>query len=179
MKLLIMVGIILLMYSVNVRGQMTQAAADSMCSASAFIVDRDPNGLNVRSGPNGKSKRIGKIPFDKDGTMVTFIAAEGKWLKIKEVWNMEEKTVFSKTGWVYAPLLAITISKQDPDSDFANAYEMPSTNNKVVARLPVFKEFRLEGCFESWLKVTIPGKKGSVSGWVEDKDQCDLAQTNC
>ena len=171
----------ILILSTSIFGQTNPAQTDveSMCNVSAYIIDKDPKGLNVRSKPNGKAKKLGAIPFDKDGTMVTIIASAGNWVKIESAWNMEEKTVFSKSGWVYAPLLAISTAKRSSETKFVKAYERPSTGNDVIAELPFFKEYKLAGCFEGWMKITIPNKDGSKIGWIEAEDQCDLAQTNC
>ena len=169
--------LVVLIFSTSVYAQ--TGLVESICQTSAYIIDKDPKGLNVRKKPSGKSSVFGKIPFDKDGTMVTIIASAGKWVKIKEAWNMEEKTVFSKQGWVYAPLLAISIANPTGERKLINIYESPSIDNAIIVKLPPFKEYKLAGCFESWIKVTIPQKKQSISGWVKEENQCDLAQTNC
>ncbi|MEZ5347337.1 MAG: SH3 domain-containing protein [Pyrinomonadaceae bacterium] len=169
----------ILCFAVSGFAQMTQAEADKMCNVSAYVIDKDPKGLNVRAKPDGRSKVIGKIPFNTDGTVVDIIAAEGKWLKIENAKNVDDETVFSKTGWVYAPLLAISTMKQDGDGDTVNAYEMPSKGNAVIAKLPAFEEFKLETCFESWVKIVIPQGKSSIFGWLPLENQCELAWTNC
>lgn len=181
MKSRILTVFSILILSASIFGQINSAQTDveSMCNVSAYIIDKDPKGLNVRSKPNGKSKKLGAIPFDKDGTMVTIIASAGSWVKIESAWNMEEKTVFSKTGWVYAPLLAISTAKRSGEAEFVKAYEMPSRGNDVIAELPFFTEYKLAGCFEGWMKITIPQKDKNIIGWIEAEDQCDLANTNC
>lgn len=73
---------------------MTQLQADSMCNISAYVIDKDPKGLNLRAKANGKSKVIGKIPYNYDGTLVDIIAAEGRWLKINNAKNVDDETVF-------------------------------------------------------------------------------------
>ena len=136
MRLNILTVFSILILSAGIFGQ---TDVESMCNVSAYVIDKDPKGLNVRSKPNGKSKKLGAIPFDKDGTMVTIIASAGNWVKIKEAWNMEEKTVFGKTGWVYAPLLAISTAKRSGEAKFVKAYERPSTGNDVIAELPFLR----------------------------------------
>ncbi|MCB1025445.1 MAG: SH3 domain-containing protein [Acidobacteria bacterium] len=179
MKMKFLALFFLLCLSTSYLAQMTQLEADSMCNISAYIIDKDPKGLNVREKPNGRSKVIGKIPFNTDGTVVDVIAAEGRWVKINNAKNVDDETVFSKTGWVYAPLLAVSTKKKDGDGETVNAYEMPSMGNAVIAKLPAYEEFKLETCFESWVKIVIPKKKGSIFGWLPLENQCVLAWTNC
>ncbi len=179
MKITLFAAIFVLAFSAIISAQMTQLEADSMCNISAYVIDKDPRGLNVRTKPNGKSKVIGKIPFNLDGTVVDVIGVDGKWLKIGNAKNVDDENVFSKRGWVYAPLLAISTKKDDSDGDTVNAYEMPSKGNAVIAKLPAFEEYKLESCFESWVKIVIPQEKGSIFGWLPLENQCPLAWTNC
>jgi SH3-like domain-containing protein len=172
---------LILFVSANVFAQWNpaQTDVDSMCNVSAYIIDKDSKGLNVRSGAGSKSKAIGKIPYNADGTVVDIIGSKGDWVKIENARTAANDSVFSKTGWVYAPLLAISTRNSDGAAETVDAYEMPSTGNDIVAKLPVFKEYKLAGCFEGWIKITIPQKSGSIPGWLPSENQCDLPWTNC
>ena len=68
----ISVLIIILVFSFSIFGQRNpaQTDVDNMCNVSAFVIDKDPKGLNVRSKPSVRSKKLGVIPFNKDGSVV-------------------------------------------------------------------------------------------------------------
>jgi SH3-like domain-containing protein len=167
-------------FSISIFGQRNpaQTDVDSMCNVSANIIDKDPKGLNVRSKSSGKSKVIGQIPFNRDGTIVDIIGSKGNWLKIEAARNADKK-VFAGTGWVYAPLISISTKRQDGQDNLINAYEMPSKGNDVIARLSVATRYRLAGCFEDWVKISIPKKSGKILGWLAPENQCDLPWTTC
>lgn len=89
------------------------------------------------------------------------------------------KPFFKKTDWVYAPLLGISTINQDGDINTVDAFEMPGKENEVIAKLPAFEEYKLETCFESWVKIVIPQKKGSIFGSRRFENQCPLSWTKC
>lgn len=179
MKILIL--IIFLLASSSVFGQWNPAQrdVDNMCNVSAYITGKDPKGLNVRSKPDGKSSAVGVIPYNADGTVVDIIGAKGSWVKIEKAHTADDDNVLSKTGWIYAPLLAVSTMKQDANAKTVNAYKMPYLNSDVAAKLPVFKEYKLAGCHEGFVKITIPQGSGTILGWLAMENTCDLPWTNC
>lgn len=183
MKLIILVSMIFSL-SVSILGQRNpaQTDVDSMCNVSAFVMDKDPNGLNVRSLASSKSKKIGKIPFNKDGNVVDIIGSKGNWVKIENAYNAENESVFSKTGWVYAPLLGISTKQSHGSDTLIDVYQTPNKGdgvNSVITRLSVATTYRLEGCFEDWIKITVPNKVKDFSAWLHSDNQCDLPWTTC
>jgi len=152
------------------------AAGQTECSVSAYVKDSDPKGLNVRMGAGTTFKAIGRIPFSDDGTMVNIIASNGKWVKISGAQNAEGKRVFSKSGWVFAPTLAISIV------DSARAVNVWSTHSKkgsIVSTLAAGTEYMLESCKSDWIKVTIKGSGKPFTGWLPPGDHCGNPWNSC
>lgn len=177
--------IIILVFSFSIFGQRNpaQTDVDSMCNVSAFVIDKDPKGLNVRSKPSVRSKRLGVIPFNKDGSVVDIIGSKGKWVKIESARNAENESVFSKTGWVYAPLLGISTKRSDGGKDsYIDVYRTIGSRNNVnnvITRLSVATTYKLEGCFQDWIKITVPNKVKNFPAWLHSENQCDLPWTTC
>lgn len=154
------------------------AAQDEMpCGVSAYIIDSDRNGLNVRSGAGTNFKTVGAIPFNSGGTAVDITASNGKWLKINGARSAEGDNIFSKSGWVYAPLLAVSITGKRPGT--VKAYSTASKSGKTVANLPIDTEYKLESCSGSWLQISIAKGNDSISGWIPKENQCGNPWTSC
>jgi SH3-like domain-containing protein len=164
---------LLLSFIAAVHGQQQTA-----CSVTAYISDLDPKGLNVRSGAGADFETIGAIPFSGDGTAVDITASSGKWVKISGARNAEGDRVFSRSGWVYASLLAVSIGGGGRDGTAA-AYATASKTSKVVARLPVDTQYALESCAGSWMKISIAKKDKMIPGWIPNENQCGNPWTTC
>lgn len=93
-----------------------------LCSVEAFVVDKDPQGLNIRADGDTSAKIIGKIPFDEEGTIVHITGANyAGWMIIDRAENMEGKVVFKGKGWVAANMLAT--STRGYDTNGVKLYE--------------------------------------------------------
>src|SRR5262245_17134222 len=81
------------------------------CNVSAYVIDQDPKGLNVRSGPGKNSAIIGNLPNKPDtGVVVHITGSSGTWLRIDsghEEGTDEEQQLFKGVGWIYGPLLGL------------------------------------------------------------------------
>lgn len=115
--------------------------------------------LNVKSGPNAKSKVLTKV---KKGKQVVFITKKGSWSKIK---------VNKKAGWVQSKYLNV---KKEPVKQVKSAYittktlnvkSGPSTKSKVITKVKKDKQVILITTKGSWSKV----KVGKKAGWVPSK----------
>ena len=68
-----------------------------LCSVEAFVLDKDPKGLNIRDDGNTSAKIIGKIPFDEEGTVVHITGANyAGWMIIDHAENMEGERAGSR-----------------------------------------------------------------------------------
>ena len=54
-------------------------AGSTPCQIRAYVIDKDPQGLNVRSGASTRSVTIGRLPIN---TEVEVFASQGNWMLI-------------------------------------------------------------------------------------------------
>jgi SH3-like domain-containing protein len=145
---------------------------DSACDIYAYIVDKDPAGLNVRdSDENGQA--IGKIPFDTDGTIVHLISTNFTgWVRIDHAETVEGKVVFDKKGWVSANLLATSAAGYGTQE--VELTESAS-GSKVLTFIPPETEVRMFSCDGKRARV----KYKKFTGWLGEDAACPNPVTNC
>lgn len=142
------------------------------CQISAFVIDNDPKGLNVRSGPGTSYNIIGNLPTTKDGVFVDLAAVQGDWLQLTQA-ESPEKVEFKGTGWVYAQKLGT--STRGYGTQGVSVYVNANTQSAVVGRIPQEKGVKLLGCDQKWALVEYEGLKG----WIEPEAQCPNPLTTC
>lgn len=150
------------------------AAAEQQCSASAFVVDTDPAGLNVRGGPDSEFPVIDTLPTDGP-VEVTIAGATNGWFKLTVAWSLAQQEL-EEPGWVYGPLLGVTTrssSDSGPEALVPLASEPQATT--VVAELPASTEVTLLSCTGEWLQV----QSETGSGWLAADNQCSSPVTTC
>src|SRR5215207_1790376 len=146
------------------------------CDISAYVVDRDANGLNVRSGPGSSHKVIGNLPNQKveGGIVVHISGSSGDWFRIDEAFEEggeEERVFFKGAGWVYGPLLGA-----DGVGGGTDIYQEMSAKSRVVVRVPGDSGgLKLRGCRGRWTYVEY--KK--VKGWAAPDTLCTNPLTTC
>lgn len=154
------------------------AAAVTPCDLSAYVVDQDPNGLNVRSGPGATFKVIGNLPNQGvEGIGVHISGGSGEWVRIDRATEQggdEERTLFSGEGWVYGPLLGTDgvggIEGGTP------IYKEPSKKSRVIARMSAGAEgASVRGCKGEWMYV----EHKKLKGWAQGDTLCDNSLTTC
>ena len=155
-------------------------AAGTPCDIAAYVVDPDPRGLNVRSGPGKAFPVVGTIPYGGGSAVgVKVTGSTGQWLRIKDAETQESgETAFEGEGWVFAPMLATetrNYTAGDPRAPVVKLYKAPSIKSAVLTRLPNETEVRLLGCKGDWAQVQF--KK--VTGWLDPESQCASTLTNC
>ena len=146
----------------------------AVCDVTAFIADKDPNGLNVRATADRDGKLIGVIPFNKEGTLVHIISLSNSgngWMEIDSAETVTEKKVFSGTGWVSGNMLAITATTRDGSSVKLRPYE----GSAVLATIPSDTEIKLFGCEGKRVSVEYKG----IVGWLEPDSQCESPSILC
>jgi SH3-like domain-containing protein len=145
------------------------------CSASAFIVDTDPAGLNVRSGP-GSDFAAQDTLSTSEPIKVSIVGATGAWFLINEAWSVEQQAL-PQPGWVYAPLLGVSTTSlniNDPEAP-TTLYAEPDGSAAVVAAIPKYSEVTLLGCSGNWLQVQAP----DATGWLAVGEQCSNPVSTC
>ncbi len=156
----------------------TAAAAVTPCDVSAYVVDQDPKGLNVRSGPASTFKVVFNLPNQGvDGVLVHITGASGEWVRIDRATEQggdEDRTLFKGEGWVYGPLLGTDgvggIEGGTPVRD------APSKKARVLIRMRVDTGGAVvRGCRGKWMYL----EHKKVKGWAEGDTLCDNSLTNC
>ena len=151
------------------------AYAELQCSASAYVADTDPTGLNVRGGPGSEFEVIDVLPTD--GPVEVAIASSvNEWLQLNVAWSLAQQEL-EEPGWVYAPLLGVTTRNNDAANPDAAVplFSEPDAAAEVTAELPQFAEVSLISCSGDWLQV----QSGETTGWLADENQCSNPVTTC
>jgi len=179
MKNILSIFTITLILSVGAFGQRqpAQTDVDQMCNVTVSVFDEDPKGLNVRSKPSGKSKKVGTIPYESEGTTVDVIGYKGNWAKIESARTLNG-VVFSKTGWVYSPLLYVTGKPLIDGGAFVKTYETPNLDHFLV-NIQAYRVHEFIGCYQDWVTVKIRQPKGAIKGWVQSEFLCGPPWTSC
>jgi uncharacterized protein YecT (DUF1311 family) len=150
------------------------------CNAEAYIIDEDPNGLNVRNAPSGNGQIISRIPYRVDGTTAHIIDAKKGWFKIDgwQEFNLSAKFNDDTEAWIYAKLLGLDIV-----GGGVTLYTQPSTQSPIKGKISPenYKEIKsLLDCQEEWLLVEIKLKGGKrLKGWLAPEEQCANPLTTC
>ncbi|MBD1836911.1 SH3 domain-containing protein [Coleofasciculus sp. FACHB-64] len=145
---------------------LAQPVNEKKCDISAVVIDKDPQGLNVRSGPSSNSRILGKIPTYES---VDIIASSGNWVKITNAFR--EIGGFQGTGWVFLPMLGT--STRGYETNGVNLYVSPSQQSRKIARVPRRTDVKLIGCQGEWAEIEYRG----VKGWLKSDDQCGVGTT--
>src|SRR3712207_5898512 len=143
----------------------TPAPKEVRCDVRANLMDSDPAGTNVRSGAGRDFAAIGRLPTDRTD-LVSIVASEGAWVKISRAVDEEDEAVFAKPGWVYAPLLGMTVSWNPDDPGKSGSHSLhagPNGKSRVLGRLPATAAVTLEGCEGRWVKIRHEGRSGWLS----------------
>jgi SH3-like domain-containing protein len=147
------------------------------CDCDAYVVDTDPAGLNVRSGPGTTNSVITTLPTDRP-VEVTITGSAGAWMRISDayIYVVDAPTgdiTMTFEGWVYGPLLAVTARPSGPMT--VPLYREASTASGVLLGLPMDSEVTLTGCKGTWMKV----RYGQVEGWLGPESHCGNPVTTC
>lgn len=160
-------------------GAQKVATAATRCDLYAYVVDPDPAGLNVRSGPGKQFPVVGNLPPHEYSVTVHVTGAMGQWLRIEGGEKQDTgEVVFRGAGWVYGPMLATQTkdyAAHDPAEPRVKLFRQPSPRAGVVARLPNETEVNLIGCRGRWAQV----RHQKIEGWLAPDSQCYSTLTTC
>lgn len=156
-------------------GNPVAATPQQTCSAAAYVVDTDPAGLNVRSGPGSDFAVQDTLPT-REPVEVLIVGATGEWFLVNEAWSGEQQEL-EQPGWVYGPLLGVSTTSLDINDPNAptTLYAEPDGDAAVTATIPKGAEARLLGCSGNWLQVEAP----EATGWLAVGEQCNSAVPVC
>ena len=143
-----------------------------MCQLSAYVIDRDPQGLNIRNSPNPNAQIMGNLPTYDQTMTVNIIASQGSWVQINQA-DGDSGKVFQGRGWVYAPLLGTSTRGYARKS--VTVYANPNNRSRVIGRIPDQVSVKLLSCDRQWAYVSYQ----RLQGWLAPIDQCPNALTTC
>jgi SH3-like domain-containing protein len=157
----------------NAFADQTGAEAITSCDVAAYVIDHDPNGMNVRSGPGKTYKIVGNLPNEQvDGIAVHITGFQGDWARINkavEEGGDQERTFFEGDGWVYAPLLGVGGMQ-------TKLFEQQSAKSRVVIVIPAGDDsIIVRGCRGKWMYV----EHKKMKGWAAPGTLCANSLTTC
>jgi len=144
---------------------LAQSANPKKCDIYAYVIDKDPQGLNVRSSAGTNSRILGKIPTNES---VQVVASSGNWVQVTDA-----TAGFQGTGWV--ALSKLGTSTRGYEANGVHLYASPSQQSRKFGRVPKTTQVKLLGCQGQWAQVEYRG----VKGWLKRTDQCGVAVTTC
>ncbi len=164
------------------------------CDVSAFITDKDPKGLNVRSAPN--KEVISRIPYKtyQPETPITvhIIDAQKSWLKIDRWTDGLTTGTFQGEAWVYSKLIATSVKGDEEIKVYggsegayqrrvASVHEQPTLEAPIVGQINADNQtVNIIDCQGEWIFITgkmLDGKP--VKGWLPPNRQCPNVSAAC
>ena len=150
-----------------------QNRAAPACDVGAYVVDRDPKGLNVRDAPGVGGSVLAVIPPDVDGTIVHLTAsAPNGWVQINRAEKVDGTVVFEKKGWVSGNTLGTSTRGYGTRGVKLRG---EGKAGRVVGTVPPEAEVRVAGCAGDRVKV----KYRNLVGWLDPDAQCPNPVTLC
>jgi len=143
------------------------------CQISAYVIDKDPQGLNVRANPNVNAEIKGKLPTNKDAVFLNITASQGNWVEITKPEDASGVAVFQGKGWVYASKLGT--STRGYKKKLVSVYSTPERGRKQIGTIPSETSVKLLGCQGKWAFV----RYQKLQGWLAVEDQCPNPLTTC
>jgi len=146
------------------------------CDVSGYVLDKDPNGLNVRQTPGKDGKIVSRLVAGSSDITLDIIGTNGGgWVKITNAWHGDDGDVFKGTGWVFATMLA-TGTKGYPNYDApVKLYSSASKKSKSLLEVPSEQEVVVIDCDGKWAKV----RYLKTVGWLAPENQCGNPFTTC
>jgi len=146
-----------------------KTAENAPCEISAYVIDRDPAGLNVRSGPGSSFSVVSKLAHSDEGPIVGIIGSQGKWMLIDRAESIESEELFKGKGWVYGLLLGTSTRYK------VKVLKDPKPKSQVIGSIAAEEEVKIVGCKGGWARV----QYGNLEGWIEPESQCPNPVTTC
>ncbi len=155
------------------------------CQVEAHVIDKDPNGLNVRQYPGTQSKVLGTLPHNTEVKILAYQKIHqgdraNAWMLVSPISSNQKQ--FNGNGWVSASLLGLYTKGYDHQS--VPIYSEPSKENKssrMVGNLASDSLVALSECEGKWVRVKtgIFDNNHYLEGWLEPEQQCRSPYTSC
>ncbi len=150
----------------------SEQSSGRTCEISAYVIDTDPKGLNVRSGAGSNYKIIGNLPTTTAGVVVDLTASQGGWVQLTRA-ESPQGVEFQGTGWIYSQLLGT--STRGYGSGGVSVYQSANTQSAAIGRISEQSSVKLLSCDRTWALVEYKGLKG----WIPPDAQCPSPFTTC
>lgn len=152
--------------------------SNNPCDATGFVIDNDPNGLNVRSAPKGNI--ISRIPHnDYDSfTQVHIVASEEGWLQISGWEDFFVSVTFDEKAWIYGRLVGTFVRGYEEGG--VEAYAESSNDAEKMGQFLANHVVKVIDCKKDWLFVSgqsVDGRR--IEAWLAPEEQCSNALTTC
>ena len=140
------------------------------CDCEANLEDADPNGTNIRSGPERSSPVVKRVKHEM--AVVEITGFNSGWFEISKVedinYDGEAKTLFEGRGWIHSSLLSVDTVGSKPV-----LFAEPNRRGKVLRNLDHSLSLKLLSCRGQWVRVRF----GKLTGWLEE--HCANPLTTC
>jgi hypothetical protein len=149
------------------------AVPPAACDTDAYVVDKDPKGLNVRDSPGAGGRVVAVIPADMDGTVVHLVSSNPNgWVQIDRAETIMGAVVFDKKGWVSGNMLGI--ETRGYGTRGVKLYA-GGRGSKILGTIPPESEVKVAGCDGDRMRV----RYKSLTGWLDPDSQCASPVTTC
>jgi hypothetical protein len=172
----------------------TENNSVSRCDVSAFITDKDPKGLNVRSAPS--KNVISRIPYKsyqpEQPITVHIVDVKTGWLKIDRWTDGLTTGKFAGEAWIYSKLVAVTVKGDDNIKIYggpegattrlvAGVHEKPSVETPLLGQLDAENQLvNILDCQGQWILTEGKMLDGKLlKGWLAPQQQCPNLPTAC
>ena len=161
---------LLLLICLGFTGYAPQSLAqreEANCGISAWVIDKDPNGLNVRDRPGASGKVIARLPRRnyEDTVTVYVVGYSSGWLKIGLAHAGNGEKLFDDLGWIAAKMVETgTKNFEEPPL----LYAQPATSSRKIGAIPSEVHVQISGYACGFTKVSYQGK----TGWLRDGNIC-------
>ena len=110
------------------------AQAERKCELYAHVVDRDPQGVNVRATPSSQGKVVGVLKFQNadDDIAVDITAESNGWFRIKGFEHFSATKIGKIDGWVHGSRLGTGLKIMDGPKSSERLREEPSDRSKTL-----------------------------------------------
>src|SRR5262249_5241032 len=112
------------------------AQTEKKCELTAYTIDEDQNGINVRAAPANDARVVGVIPLRKDEDIGVSIMAESNgWFRIKSYENHSSNKETKLTGWIHGSRLGAGLMIMQGAKGSERLREEPSDRSKTLLLL--------------------------------------------
>ena len=110
------------------------AQSERKCELYAHVVDRDPQGVNVRAEPSTQGTVVGVLKFQTadDEIAVDIVAESNGWFRVKSFENFSTTKSGKINGWVHGSRLGSGLKVMDSGKASERLFEEPSPRSKTL-----------------------------------------------